>query len=52
VRWHSDAGTFIVTFMVDHEQSIVRIAEREAEEEQIMKREWVVMLAHPCGRAR
>ena len=33
--------------MVDHEQTIVRIAGREAAGESIMASELVVMLAHP-----
>jgi hypothetical protein len=36
-----------VRFMVDHEQTIVRIAGREAAGESIMANELVVMLAHP-----
>jgi hypothetical protein len=36
-----------VRFMVDHEQSVVRIAGREAAGEAIMASELVVMLAHP-----
>jgi hypothetical protein len=33
--------------MVDHEQSVVRIAGRESAGEAIMASELVVMLAHP-----
>ena len=36
-----------VRFMVDHEQSVVRIAGRESAGEAIMASELVVMLAHP-----
>lgn len=41
----------LVRFMVDHEQSVVRIAEREAIGESVMDSELVVMLAHPIARA-
>jgi hypothetical protein len=37
----------LVRFMVDHEQSVVRIAGREAAGDSIMGSELVVMLAHP-----
>ena len=41
----------LVLFMVDHEQSIVRIAAQEAVGEGIMDRELLVMLSHPLVRA-
>jgi xanthine/CO dehydrogenase XdhC/CoxF family maturation factor len=40
----------LVRFMVDHEQSVVRIAEREAMGQSVMDAELVVMLAHPIAR--
>ena len=40
----------LVLFMVDHEQSIVRIAAKEAVGEGIMDRELLVMLSHPIAR--
>ena len=40
----------LVRFMVDHEQSVARIAEREALGESAMDSELVVMLAHPIAR--
>ena len=40
----------LVLFMVDHEQSVVRIAGREAAGEDAMARELTVMLAHPVAR--
>jgi hypothetical protein len=40
----------LVRFMVDHEQSVVRIAEREAIGQSVMDAELVVMLAHPIAR--
>jgi hypothetical protein len=42
----------LVVFMVDHEESVARIAAREAAGEAIMDRELTVMLAHPIARAR
>jgi|SRR5271154_3872241 len=41
----------LVLFMVDHEQTVIRIAEREAAGDAGMDRELVVMLAHPIARA-
>ena len=41
----------LVLFMVDHEQSIVRIAAQEAVGDGIMDRELLVMLSHPLVRA-
>jgi xanthine/CO dehydrogenase XdhC/CoxF family maturation factor len=40
----------LVRFMVDHEESVARIAEREASGEAAMESELVVMLAHPIAR--
>lgn len=40
-----------ILFMVDHEQSIVRIAAQEAAGKGSMDRELLVMLSHPIGRA-
>jgi hypothetical protein len=40
-----------VLFMVDHEQSIVRIAAQEAAGKGSMDRELLVMLSHPIARA-
>jgi len=40
----------LVRFMVDHEQSVARIAERESLGESAMESELVVMLAHPIAR--
>ena len=42
----------LVLFMVDHEQSIVRIAAQEAAGKGSMDRELLVMLSHPMARAR
>jgi hypothetical protein len=39
-----------VRFMVDHEQSVVRIAGREAAGDSIMDAELMVMLAHPFAK--
>jgi xanthine/CO dehydrogenase XdhC/CoxF family maturation factor len=41
----------LVRFMVDHEESVSRIAEREAMGEPAMESDLVVMLAHPFSRA-
>jgi hypothetical protein len=41
----------LVLFMVDHEQSIVRIAAQEAAGKGSMDRELLVMLSHPIARA-
>jgi hypothetical protein len=41
----------LVLFMVDHEQSIVRIAAQEAAGKGGMDRELLVMLSHPIARA-
>jgi len=41
----------LVRFMVDHEESVSRIAERESRGEPAMESELVVMLAHPIARA-
>jgi hypothetical protein len=41
----------LVRFMVDHEQCVVRIAEREASGQSVMAQELVVKLAHPIARA-
>jgi hypothetical protein len=40
----------LVRFMVDHEQSVVKIAEREALGESVMDSELVVMLGYPIAR--
>jgi hypothetical protein len=40
----------LVRFMVDHEETVSRIAGREATGEPAMESELVVMLAHPFGR--
>jgi hypothetical protein len=39
-----------ILFMVDHEQSVVRIAAQEAAGHGIMDRELLVMLSHPIAR--
>jgi hypothetical protein len=41
----------LVMFMVDHEQSVMRMAEREAAGESVMDRELLVMLSYPIPRA-
>jgi hypothetical protein len=40
----------LILFMVNHEQSVVRMAEREAVGEGCMDRELMVMLSHPFAR--
>ena len=40
----------LVLFMVDHERSVMRMAEREAAGESVMDRELLVMLAYPIPR--
>ena len=40
----------LVSFMVDHEKAVFRIAAREAVGESVMDRQLVVMLAHPFPR--
>ena len=40
----------LVLFMVDHEQSVVRMAAQEAAGEGRMDRELLVMLSHPLAR--
>jgi hypothetical protein len=42
----------LVRFMVDHEQSVARIAERESLGESAMESELIVMLSHPIARKR
>ena len=37
-------------FMVDHEESVMRMAEREAVGESVMDRELLVMLSYPIPR--
>ena len=40
----------LILFMVDHEQSVARIAGQEAAGEGLMDRELLVMLSHPLAR--